>query len=132
MGKELGQCMECEKVSKNHDYFHHSAYCNPFPPHHVSAHIFKVGITLHMHFGFHCSLLFTSRIFYYKIFQTFHKVENFFLANTQTSHLDSAVTILRYFLCHVIIHVSIPLSILESLLFPGAFCDKLQTSDASL
>ena len=46
--KELGQCMECEKVSKNHDYFHHSAYCNPFPPHHASAHIFTVGIILHV------------------------------------------------------------------------------------
>ena len=59
LGKELGQCMECEKVSQNHDYFYHSAYSNQFPPHHVSAHIFKVGIILHVHFGFNCSLLCT-------------------------------------------------------------------------
>ena len=83
LGKELGQCMECEKVSKNHDYFHHTAYSNPFPPHHVSAHIFKVEIILHVHFGFHCYLLCTFPNILSWNFPNIPQSWKNFLANTQ-------------------------------------------------
>ena len=70
--------MDCEKVSKNHDYFHHSAYSKPFPPHHDSEHSFTVGIILHyiLVFIVLCSVL--SQVFHYKYSQTFYKVEHFF------------------------------------------------------
>ena len=53
-GKKLASARS-DKVSKNHDYFHHSSYFSPFSLHHFSAHIFSIGNTLHA-----CTLFCTS------------------------------------------------------------------------
>ena len=74
VGKELGQCTECEKVRKNHDYFRHSAYSSPFLP------IMFQLIFVKLELDFMCILVCSvhSQRFYYKNFQTFNEVENFF------------------------------------------------------